>query len=153
LGLRQIDSSNERPGFLAGHLRIWLHKRPKATRGPLPEWGAILLPTPGGIEPRIRELAERGVSFSASLIETPQGRMAQFHDPDGHPLGVWETPAEPAAPAEAQPAQPAMLVSPEEARRLREIDELLTKAEEAKSSGNYLDAVRLYRIVVEARPG
>src|SRR5689334_9711225 len=116
LGLRQIDSSDEMPGFALGQLRLWLRKRPKATKAALPEWGALLIPTPDGIEKRIRELAERGVSFSASLIETPQGRMAQFHDPDGHPLCFWEISAEQAAASAAQPARPALLVSAEEAR-------------------------------------
>ena len=52
---------------------------------PYPKLGALLVPTPEGIEQRIRELAARGVGFSASLMDTPQGRVAQFHDPDGHP--------------------------------------------------------------------
>lgn len=153
LGLRQVESNAEMPGFALGQLRLWLRKRPKGTQAKaMPEWGALLVPTPGGIEQRIRELAERGVSFSASLIETPQGRVAQFHDPDGHPLCFWEVPADQVIADEAQPAGPALLVSAEEARRAREIDELLTKAEQAKNTGNYAEAAQLYRIALEARP-
>ncbi|HEY7355985.1 MAG TPA: tetratricopeptide repeat protein, partial [Ktedonobacterales bacterium] len=152
LGLRQVESSAEMPGFALGQMRLWLRKRPAAAaKRALPEWGALLVPTPEGIEPRIRELAARGVSFSASLKETPQGRVAQFHDPDGHPLCFWEVPAEQAAASAG--AQPALLLSAEEARRIREIDELLAKAEQAKTAGEYADAATFYRIALEARPG
>ncbi|HEU5367738.1 MAG TPA: tetratricopeptide repeat protein [Ktedonobacterales bacterium] len=157
LGLRQVESSAEMPGFALGQMRLWLRQRPAAAaKRALPEWGALMLPAPEGIEPRIRELAARGVSFSASLKETPQGRVAQFHDPDGHPLCFWEVPAEQLAASAAQSAEqakPALLLSAEEARRLREIDELLTKAEQAKTAGNYADAATFYRIALEARPG
>lgn len=157
LGLRQVDTNAEMPGFALGQMRLWLRKRPKGTQAKaMPEWGALLLPTPGGIEPRIRELAERGVSFSASLIDTPQGRVARFQDPDGHPLCFWEVPAEQMVASEAPPAGPAqpaaLLLSAEEARRVREIDELLVKAENAKSTGNYDTAAQLYRMALEVRP-
>src|SRR6185312_11736247 len=83
LGLPQIDTNAEMPGFALGQMRLWLRQRPgKAPTKLSTAWGALLLPTPEGIEQHIRELAARGFSFSASLTETPHGRVAQFHDPD-----------------------------------------------------------------------
>ena len=153
LGLRQIDASADMPGFALGQMRLWLRKRPESSwAASMPTWGALLIPTPEGIEQRIRELAGRGVSFNASLMDTPQGRVAQFHDPDGHPLSFWETPAEQAATDEPELTEPASAPSPEEARRAEEIDALLMRAETAKSTGNYIDAARLYRIALEVRP-
>ena len=154
LGLRQIDASADMPGFALGQARLWLRKRPESSSwaARMGAWGALLLPTPEGIEERIRELAAQGVSFSASLMDTPNGRVAQFHDPDGHPLCFWEAPAAQAASEEPELAEPASAPSPEEERRAQEIDALLMRAETAKSSGNYIDATQLYRIALEARP-
>ncbi len=141
LGLRQVDASAETPVFALGQMRLWLRQRPaNAPTTPPPAWGALLLPTPEGIEQRIRELAARGFSFSASLTETPHGRVAQFHDPDGHPLCFWE------------PNEASLLLMPEKARNTQEVSAALVKAEVAKARGNYAEAARLYRVALDARP-
>ncbi len=152
LGLRQIASDADMPGFALGLARLWLRRRPEPAAAPLPAWGALLLPTPAGIEERISDLAARGVSFDAPLTETPQGRIAQFYDPDGHTLCLWEPPAGQAEPGDDLPADAVVILSPEEARHAQEIDALLSRAEQAKAAGNYSDAARLYRIALEAKP-
>jgi tetratricopeptide (TPR) repeat protein/catechol 2,3-dioxygenase-like lactoylglutathione lyase family enzyme len=153
LGLRPIESTAEMPGFALGPARLWLRLRPAdVPKEPLPEWGALLLPAPEGIEARIHALEARGISFSAPLAETPQGRVAPFHDPDGHTLCLWEPQAEQAAPDEALPTDAASIRSTEEARRAQEILTLLNRAEQAKAAGNYGDAAQFYRMALEARP-
>jgi Flp pilus assembly protein TadD/predicted enzyme related to lactoylglutathione lyase len=138
LGLRQIDANAEMPGFALGQARLWLHQRPAMTEK-MPEWGALLLPTPEAIEARISALEARGVSFSAPLADSPLGRVAQFSDPDGHTFCLWEPPIGQAADAE-------------DARRAQEIAALLRRAEQAKAAERYDDAAQLYRMALEARP-
>ncbi len=153
LGLPQIDTNAEMPGFALGQMRLWLRQRPaKAPAKPPAAWGALLLPTPEGIEQRIRELAARGFSFSASLTETPHGRVAQFHDPDGHPLCFWEPSSEQAAPRQNQPAEADVIFSLEELRPTQKINALLVRAEVAKAAGTYADAAQFYRRALETRP-
>lgn len=150
LGLRQVDTDADMPGFALGQMRIWLRQRPGKAPARPAAWGALLLPTPEGIEQRIRNLAARGFTFSASLAETPHGRIAQFHDPDGHPLCFWEIPGELAA----QQEQPAAASSrmPEIIRNTREMSAVLVKAEVAKARKDYAEAARLYRAALDARP-
>lgn len=144
LGLRQIDSNAEMPGFALGQARLWLRQRPAAPEK-MPEWGALLLPTPEGIEERVRALEARGVSFSAPLADMPLGRLAQFSDPDGHTLCLWE-------PASDQSTDAAHGPSAEEARRAQEIATLLNRAAQAKTAGRYADAAQLYHLALDARP-
>ncbi|HLV97120.1 MAG TPA: tetratricopeptide repeat protein [Ktedonobacterales bacterium] len=152
LGLPQIESNPEMPVFALGQMRLWLRQRPGKASAKPPAWGALLLPTPEGIEQRIRELAARGFSFSASLTETPHGRVAQFHDPDGHPLCFWETSGEQATPRQSQPAEASDRFFPEIARNTQEVSAALVKAEVAKTRKNYAEAARLYRVALDARP-
>lgn len=149
LGLPQIDANPEMPVFALGQMQLWLRQRPGKVPAKAPAaWGALLLPTPEGIEQRIRELAARGISFSVSLTDTPHGRIAQFHDPDGHPLCFWETAGEAPTP-QSQPAEERV---PLFVRNTQEISAALVKAEVAKARKNYADAARFYRAALDARP-
>jgi tetratricopeptide (TPR) repeat protein len=153
LGLQQIDTNPEMPVFALGQMQLWLRQRSgKAAPKQQTAWGALLLPTPEGIEQRIRELAARGFSFSASLTETPRGRVAQFHDPDGHSLCFWETTGEQAAPQPSQPAETGSDFLAEMIRNTREMSAVLVKAEVAKARKNYAEAARLYQAALDARP-
>ncbi len=141
---------------LGNALRLWLWP---AQAGPLVASGsptlpradrpsalpaALVLTVPEGIEERCRELEARGARFETPLTGSPLGRMARFADPDGHLLCLWE-PA-PATPGLARP------LSEGQTRQSAELLTLLGRAEDAKTLGEYDEAVTLYQMVVEAEP-
>jgi tetratricopeptide (TPR) repeat protein len=107
-------------------------------------WGALVLAVPEGIEERCRELEARGVRFETPLTGSPLGRVARFPDPDGHLLCLWEP--SPATPALARPPSEAG------ARQSAEVLTLLSRAEDAKTLGEYAEAVTLYEMIIEAEP-
>ncbi len=107
-------------------------------------WGALVLAVPEGIEARCQELEARGVVFETPLTGSPLGRMARFPDPDGHLLCLWEP--SPATPALARPPSEALT------RQSQEVLTLLGRAEDAKTLGDYAEAVTLYQMVVAAEP-
>ncbi len=150
LGLRPLENDAAQPGFALGQARLWLRQRPEPANAPVPAWGALLLPTPADIEARIRELEARGVHFSAPLTDTPLGRVAEFHDLDGHTLYLWEPSGAVDTASERQAA--AHDLAPEEVRRAQEVLTLLNRAQQAKVTGNYLEAARFYRMALEAKP-
>jgi tetratricopeptide (TPR) repeat protein len=132
---------------LGSYVRLWLWPAQSGARAA--GWepalqAALVLAVPEGLEARCRELEARGVLFETPLSGSPLGRMARFPDPDGHLLCFWE-PA-PATPAQVRPPSEA------QARQSAELLLLLSRAEDAKTLGDYAEAVALYEMIVEAEP-
>ncbi|HEY7124658.1 MAG TPA: tetratricopeptide repeat protein [Ktedonobacterales bacterium] len=117
---------------------------PKVAQRQAAPWGALVLAVPEGIEARCQELEARGVVFETPLTGSPLGRMARFPDPDGHLLCLWEP--NPATTALARPPSDAAT------RQNQEMLTLLGRAEDAKTLGDYDEAVTLYQMIVAAEP-
>ena len=76
----------------ADGLTIGLH--PKSARHPVPGTkGAIMLGF-GVDEPLhtiVQKLKDKGVRFAGDIINDEAGSFADFEDPDGNPMYLWET--------------------------------------------------------------
>ena len=74
--------------FDAGGIRLSLHP---ADSEDLPPRGSFLVfLIPHGVDVVYGELEERGVEFAGPLEEHEYGRTAEFKDPDGHTLAIWQ---------------------------------------------------------------
>lgn len=56
------------------------------------------------LEAIVAQLRSAGVDVEVDPESYPIGRFARLHDPEGHPIELWE-PADPRAPAEAAPGR------------------------------------------------
>ncbi len=148
LGLPLVMQAEGEARFTLGTVSLWLREQPALSER-RPAWGALLLPVLEGLEQRMQGLIARGVAFSAPPEATPLGRVAAFHDPDGHMLCLWE----PTNDHQPQMQGARQATASEEARRKQELATLLSRAERAKAGERYAEAARLYRMVLEAEPG
>ena len=88
LGLTQLEGAH----FDAGGVRLSLH--PVTGEGEVRSGGFFLVFVVDDVDSRYAELSGRGIEFVAPPGEEPFGRAAEFRDPDGHPLWLWQLPAE-----------------------------------------------------------
>ncbi len=75
-------------GSLEGGLELIFFQQ-EAVRGTTP---AIIFTVPdGGIDDVVADLAARGVTIVTPVSEAPGGWSADFLDPDGFGLGLWQS--------------------------------------------------------------
>lgn len=75
-------------GTLAGGLELVFFEM-EATRGNTP--ALVFTVEEGGIDDIVAELAGKGVSIVTPVSEAPGGWSADFLDPDGFGLGLWQS--------------------------------------------------------------
>lgn len=94
LGLERMDGAE--PYWLQGHIEngpdlIFFQQAGK--RGDTP--ALVFELEDGGIDDVVAELAQKGVSMVTPVSEAPGGWSADFLDPDGFGLGLWQSEAMP----------------------------------------------------------
>lgn len=80
------------PFWLQGHLESGLDLmffQMEGQRGNTP--AVIFDVTEGGIDDIVADLAEKGVTIVTPVSEAPGGWSADFVDPDGFGLGLWQS--------------------------------------------------------------
>lgn len=91
VGLTVIDDGEHVGHFDAGNIRLSIHPvRPGQEVGS----GGFYVFIVDDIDQEVALLAERGVEFAGGITDRPYGRLAEFRDPDGHELSLWQIPAE-----------------------------------------------------------
>jgi len=92
LGLTLTRQEGMEPYFLQGQLEsgleILFFEMP-AERGNSP--ALIFTVDEGGIDDIVAELSQKGVTIVTSVSEAPGGWSADFLDPDGFGLGLWQS--------------------------------------------------------------
>ncbi len=92
LGLDLVRQEGAEPfwlqGTLAGGLDLIFFEMP-AKRGDSP--ALVFTVDDGGIDDVVAELAARGVTIVTPVSEAPGGWSADFLDPDGFGLGLWQS--------------------------------------------------------------
>jgi glyoxylase I family protein len=92
LGLTLERMEGAEPYWLQGHLEsgldIIFFEMP-AERGNSP--ALIFTVEDGGIDDIVAELSEKGVTIVTPVSEAPGGWSADFLDPDGFGLGLWQS--------------------------------------------------------------
>lgn len=90
LGLTRMEGAE--PFWLQGHLDSGLELiffEMDGQRGNTP---ALVFDIPeGGIDDIVADLAEKGVTIVTPVSEAPGGWSADFLDPDGFGLGLWQS--------------------------------------------------------------
>jgi glyoxylase I family protein len=90
LGLERMEGAE--PYWLQGSLESGLELiffQQEAARGNTP---AIIFTVPeGGIDDVIADLATKGVTIVTPVSEAPGGWSADFLDPDGFGIGLWQS--------------------------------------------------------------
>jgi predicted enzyme related to lactoylglutathione lyase len=77
--------------FDAGNIRVSIHPWEREGK---PGVGGFYVFVVEDIHATVDELSSRGVEFAGGVTEEIFGRIAEFHDPDGHELYLWQLPAE-----------------------------------------------------------
>jgi predicted enzyme related to lactoylglutathione lyase len=89
VGLRPLEEDG--PHFDAGNIRLSIHP----AHGERPRFGgAFYVFIVDDIYSAVDELSTRGVAFEGGVTEEEFGRIAGFHDPDGHEFYLWQIPSE-----------------------------------------------------------
>lgn len=92
LGLSLERMEGAEPYWLQGHLESGLDLiffEMPAERGNSP--ALIFTVEDGGIDDIVAELADKGVTIVTPVSEAPGGWSADFLDPDGFGLGLWQS--------------------------------------------------------------
>lgn len=76
--------------FDAGNVRLSIH--PARAGQPVGSGGFYVFIV-DDIEQEVERLSARGVEFSGGITQQPFGRIAEFRDPDGHELSLWQIPS------------------------------------------------------------
>jgi len=90
LDLERMEGAE--PFWLQGHLESGLDLiffEMEAQRGNTP--ALVFDVTEGGIDDIVADLASRGVTIVTPVSEAPGGWSADFLDPDGFVLGLWQS--------------------------------------------------------------
>ncbi len=90
LGLERMEGAE--PFWLQGHLENGLDLiffQMEGKRGNTP--AIVFEVTEGGIDDIVAELAQAGVTIVTPVSEAPGGWSADFLDPDGFGLGLWQS--------------------------------------------------------------
>lgn len=90
LGLERMEGAD--PFWLQGHLENGLDLiffEMEGTRGNTP--AIVFEVSDGGIDDIVAELAGAGVTIVTPVSEAPGGWSADFLDPDGFGLGLWQS--------------------------------------------------------------
>ena len=91
LELPVVDEEHDVGHFDCGSVRLSIHPaRPGREIGR----GGFYVFIADDIEREVARLADRGVEFLGGISEEPFGRIAEFRDPDGHELSLWQMPHE-----------------------------------------------------------
>ena len=91
VGLPVVDEEYGVGHFDAGNVRLSIHPaRPGQPVGS----GGFYVFIVDDIEVEVQRLSARGVEFRAAITREPFGRVAEFRDPDGHELSLWQMPRE-----------------------------------------------------------
>lgn len=78
--------------FDAGSVRLAIHRYPTGETRESPE--GFLVFSVDDLDAAYAELTQRGVRFLGPPANRPYGRVAYFHDPEGHEIGLIEEPRE-----------------------------------------------------------
>ena len=91
VGLPVVDESYGVGHFDAGNIRLSIHPlRDGQTLGS----GGFYVFVVDDIKREVQRLSARGVEFADGIQHEPFGRIAEFRDPDGHELSLWQLPRE-----------------------------------------------------------
>jgi predicted enzyme related to lactoylglutathione lyase len=90
LGLPPLEEPGHVAHFDAGGVRLSIHPAPGADVGS----GGFYVFVVADIAGEVETLTARGVEFPRGIREEPFGPIAEFRDPDGHELFLWQLPAE-----------------------------------------------------------
>ena len=91
MGLPVVDDEYGVGHFDAGNVRLSIHPaRPGQPVGS----GGFYVFIVDDIEAEVQRLSARGVEFRGGITREPFGRVAEFRDPDGHELSLWQMPRE-----------------------------------------------------------
>jgi predicted enzyme related to lactoylglutathione lyase len=77
--------------FDAGNVRLSIH--PARAGRPVGSGGFYVFIV-DDIEQEVERLSDRGVEFIGGITQEVFGRIAEFRDPDGHELTLWQIPRE-----------------------------------------------------------
>jgi predicted enzyme related to lactoylglutathione lyase len=91
VGLTVIDEDEHVGHFDAGNIRLSIHP---TRAGQEVGSGGFYVFIVDDIDQEVARLSERGVEFTRGITDQPFGRLAEFRDPDGHELSLWQIPAE-----------------------------------------------------------
>jgi predicted enzyme related to lactoylglutathione lyase len=91
VGLTVVDEAHGVGHFDAGNVRLSIH--------PLREGqelgsGGFYVFIVDDIGREVERLSACGVEFPGGIQQEPFGRIAEFRDPDGHELSLWQMPRE-----------------------------------------------------------
>jgi len=92
LGLELVREEGAEPFWLQGHLENGLDLiffQMDGKRGDTP--AIIFEVSDGGIDDIVAELSGKGVTIVTPVSEAPGGWSADFLDPDGFGLGLWQS--------------------------------------------------------------
>ena len=91
LEMKQIEHG-ETNSFDGGGIRLSIHPAPESMKE-IPNGESFLVfYVTDGIEEKYEKLVKKGVSFSGGVTDQPYGKIAEFQDPDGHSLFLWQPP-------------------------------------------------------------
>ena len=90
LGLPPLEEPGHVAHFDAGGVRLSIHPAKGADVGS----GGFYVFVVEDIAGEMETLAGRGVEFPHGIQQEPFGRIAEFRDPDGHELFLWQLPTE-----------------------------------------------------------
>jgi predicted enzyme related to lactoylglutathione lyase len=90
LQMKQIEHGDTQ-SFDGGGLRLSIHPLPKGKESPKGECFIVFF-VKDSIQEKIDALRKRGVKVS-DADNFPFGKIAEFKDPDGHDLYLWQPPA------------------------------------------------------------
>jgi predicted enzyme related to lactoylglutathione lyase len=91
LELPVVDESHGVGHFDTGNVRLSIH--PARPAQPIGSGGFYVFIV-DDIEADVERLSGRGVEFVGGITDEPFGRIAEFRDPDGHELSLWQIPRE-----------------------------------------------------------
>ncbi len=92
LEMKQIEHGDTN-SFDGGGLRLSIHPvRDFVEKVPNGECFLVFY-VKEGIEEKYERLRKRGVGFIGGIEDEPYGKTAQFKDPDGHDIFLWEPPS------------------------------------------------------------
>ena len=92
LGLPMVDDAHGEVGhFDPGNVRLSIHP---ARAGQRIGSGGFYVFIVDDIENEVERLSARGVEFIGGIRAESFGRVAEFRDPDGHELSLWQIPRE-----------------------------------------------------------
>jgi predicted enzyme related to lactoylglutathione lyase len=91
VGLPVVDESYGVGHFDAGNVRLSIH--PARPGQPIGSGGFHVFVV-DDIEREVERLSARGVEFVGGISEEVFGRIAEFRDPEGHELSLWQIPRE-----------------------------------------------------------